>query len=176
MKVLFITGTFPRLTFIFRMIVAIAEQGHEVTVMARDPGDWKQFAEYLPLPSNLKVKNLIPDTRLFTPKRLSRFVVGFVTSIMRAPIASWQLLKLCRQQSSAFREALKLFIRHLPFLKVDTDIIQFEFYLTKSQYSLLDKIIYAPIIVSCRGADVHIWGTLSENPNKSVYGVYKVLL
>jgi colanic acid/amylovoran biosynthesis glycosyltransferase len=155
MKVLFISGTFPQLTFIFRTVCAIAEQGHEVTVMARDPGNWKQFVADFPLPSTLTVKYLIPDTRLFTPKRFSRLVVGLITSIAHAPIASWQLLKLCRQQSSTFKETLKLFFAHIPFLRVDTDIIQFEFYLTKSQYTLLDKIVNAPIIVSCRGADVH---------------------
>ena len=166
MKVLFVTGIFPRLTFIFRMIVAIAEQGHEVTVMARDPGDWKQFTEEFPLPSNLKVKYLIPDTRLFTPMRLSRFVVGFVTSIMRAPIASWRLLKLCQFQSSTAKEAFKLFIGHLPFLKLSADVVQYEFFLVKMQYPLIDKIIDAPTIVSCRGSDVHMIGILPEEQKR----------
>src|SRR5690606_31299714 len=53
-----------------------------------------------------------------------------------------------------------LFIRHLPFLKLRTDVIQFEFYLLASQYPLVDKLIDAPTIVSCRGADIHIFETL----------------
>lgn len=155
MRILFIAGTFPQLTFIFRTVVTIAKEGHEVVVMAREPGSWKAFESELPLPANLTVKYLIPDSRLLNPGRLLRLLRVSFSRILRSPVGAFKLARLCFQRAHNRRYAAVIFFRHLPFLGAQADIVQFEFSMMKTLYPLVETLVKAPTIVSCRGSDVH---------------------
>lgn len=162
MKVLFIAGTFPDLTFIYRTVVAIAQRGHDVHVMARDPGNWKAFKHDVPMPPNMRVHYLIPDSSVFSRRNFIRFVAGSVLHIARSPRAAIKLLRMCRAHATTRNQALRQFFRHLPFLNQTADVIQYEFYMLKAIYPLMTDIIPAPYVVSCRGADIHLLLTRTE--------------
>lgn len=170
MKILFIAGTFPELTFIFRTVVAIAQEGHEVMVMAREPGNWKAFESELPLPANLTVKYLIPDNSLLKPGRFLRFAGGALREIVRSPRGALRLWRLARERRKTIKQALTLFFRHLPFLGVQADIIQFEFSMMQALYPFMETLLKAPTVVSCRGSDVHTIGIRQERQQQRRLG------
>jgi colanic acid/amylovoran biosynthesis glycosyltransferase len=158
MKILFITGTFPQLTFIFRTVTAIAQRGHEVIVMARDKGNWQLFADELPLDPRITVKYMAPDIELRRPDRFKRFVYELGKTIMLSPRGTLRLLRMCFSHPATRDEPLRQFLRHLALANMsnnDIDVVQFEFYIMTSMYPLLDDLVGAPIVVSCRGSDVN---------------------
>lgn len=162
MKILFIAGTFPQLTFIFRTVVAVAEQGHEVLVMAREAGEWKQFAEELPLPSSLTVRYLTLKRGQVVLLSYFQFIGELVGKFIRMPTAVWKLARMCYQRPETRKHPIRNFLRHLPFLGVQADVIQFEFLMKQKIYPLVAELVSAPTIVSCRGADIHMLGVRSN--------------
>lgn len=156
MRILFIAGTFPQLTFIFRTVVAVAEQGHEVLVMAREAGEWKQFAADLPLPSNLTVRYLTLKRGQVILLSYFQFIGELLGKVIRMPTAVWKLARMCYQHPETRKHPIRNFLRHLPFLGVQADVIQFEFLMKQKIYPLVAELVSAPTIVSCRGADIHM--------------------
>lgn len=147
MNILLVTGRFPQRseTFIYRKAVALADHGHEVTVLCRQRGDWSLYPD--PLPSSLRIEVLPPD--------LSRgdvsSVVASLSSLARASLMPAATTRLYRESKNA-----RGFARHLPFIGRRADVVHFEFLGLSSMYPLAGEIVGAPTITSCRGQDVHL--------------------
>ena len=48
------------------------------------------------------------------------------------------------------------FIRHLPFINNYADVVHFEFLGLAAMYPLIPKLLGAPMVVSCRGTELHL--------------------
>jgi glycosyltransferase involved in cell wall biosynthesis len=81
---------------------------------------------------------------------------GWARQIARAPNATRELLQRARARASSRGDARRLFLRHLGFLGRDADVIHFEFLGLGALYPLAGPLVRAPVIVSCRGQDVHL--------------------
>ena len=157
MHILFVGGQFPQLTFIFRMVRALAERGNRLTVAARGRGDWEPFRLYLPMPSGFSVRYLLPEVDLSDLRRLSALMAGLPVEIARSPRKAIRLWKTCRERTRTRSGALRMFIRYLPFLSLPRpDIIQFAFLPTATLYPWLGELLDVPTVVSCRGSDLHM--------------------
>jgi colanic acid/amylovoran biosynthesis glycosyltransferase len=154
-KILLITGAFPALTFICRMVAVLALRGHSITIAARNQGDWGQSDDTL-RPDQVKVHYLPPDSDLSSLRRGITAGLLAVGQTARRPRAAHRLWRSCAANAGR-REAWRLYLRYLPFFSLPRpDIIQFEFLVTAAQYPLLPHLMNAPSVVSCRGADVHM--------------------
>lgn len=154
MRILWVVGKFPELTFILRTVSALAERGHQVTVATRQRGDWRKFQSELPLPKTLTVRYLLPDNGLSDPRRLLALLTGVVSAVVRNPRKVMKLWQQCRTQS--YEVPIRRFFRYLPFLSMKADLIQFDFPMLAAGYRALGEMLHAPTVVSCRGADVHM--------------------
>lgn len=163
MKILILVGRFPQLseTFIFRQVVALAGRGHHITVAMRDPGDWTPFRASLPLPANVQTVVLAPDTRLGHPSRLLRAIRRVLSAAVTHPRQTMQLLQQCLSEHGHRPNAIRHFLRYVGFVGLETDIIHFEFLSQPAMYRLLPCILRVPYVVSCRGADLHLYASRS---------------
>ncbi len=164
MRLLIVTSTFPLHTFIFRKVLTLAAHGHMVTVATRTLGNWQQFKKHLPLPSTIKVKPLLPDTRLNDPRRLFTLITTLPHLMTSGGARSRTLWSQCRTDSRTQNEPIRHFVRHLPFLSLRTDIVHFEFLGLSGTYPLVHNLLNVPRVVSCRGVDLHL---LEQQPPKA---------
>ncbi|MCC7450193.1 MAG: glycosyltransferase family 4 protein [Anaerolineae bacterium] len=156
MHVLFVVGKFPDLTFIFRTTTMQALRGHQITVAARQRGNWQLFNKYLPLPTGFRVTYLLPDTGLSNPYRFLAVMVGVGLMAGRSPVAAFRLFALCWHHTNKPKDACLIFMRHVPFIAIRADIIHYDFPMTAALYPLLPQLMNAPTVVSCRGSDLHL--------------------
>ncbi|CAN5366004.1 hypothetical protein BH11MYX1_BH11MYX1_20580 [soil metagenome] len=148
MKVLLVTGRFPQRseTFIYRKAVALANHGHEVTVLTRHRGEWELYPD--PLPATLRVEQLPPDLSRGSPTSAARAVVG----LARHAGAAARLRALWRLAGHDPR----MFARHLPFVAREADVVHFEFLGLAAMYPFVGELMQTRTITSCRGQDVHL--------------------
>jgi glycosyltransferase involved in cell wall biosynthesis len=154
MDLLFVTGRFPQRseTFIYRKAVALADRGHHVTVATRQMGDWSLYPT--PLPAAMKIEELPPSDAL-DPRRALFAAAGALKFGVKSPAATRRLYALCERNSSSRTETLRRFARHLPFLGRRLDLVHFEFLGLAALYPFAGEVMDVPVIVSCRGQDVH---------------------
>lgn len=162
MHILFIVGRFPELTFILRPAVTLAARGHHLTVAARSRGDWKPFKDALPLPPTLSVRYLLPEYGFSDPRRSAIVVRQLPRALLSSPRGAWRLLRLCRTHPRTRQAPWRHFWRHLPFMSMKADVIQFDFPMTAGTFPLVPEMLHAPMIVSCRGSDIHMLEQRSE--------------
>lgn len=155
MKVLIVTGGFPTRseTFIYRKVVALAQRGHDVVVATRKIGDWSIYPD--PLPSNVSVVELLPDHSLRVPSRAIGTLVGAARIGASNVAGARRLFELCRRDPRTAANASKHFLRHLPLLREQPDIVHFEFLSLGAMYPLARHVLGVPMVVSCRGNDLH---------------------
>ncbi len=156
MRILSVVGTFPEQTFLLRKAIALTERGHEVVVAARARGDWASFEDLLPLPPTLSVRYLPPDAGLSDPRRVLALAAALPACFAYSPAAARQLLALCRHHPETRADPGRHFIRHAPFLAIRADVVHLEFLVTRGTYPLLPAVMGRPVVVSCRGADLHM--------------------
>ncbi|HVO72022.1 MAG TPA: glycosyltransferase family 4 protein, partial [Aggregatilineaceae bacterium] len=108
------------------------------------------------LPPHTQVVYLIPDIGFSNPVVIAWAGLNLLYAASRSPLAMWRLVKVCRQQGTG-RETWRRVLRYAPFLRMRPDVIQFDFSMTASLYPLLGTLLHAPTVVSCRGADIHMW-------------------
>lgn len=166
LRIAVLIGSFPTLseTFIFRKVTVLAKRGHTVQVIARASGDWNLYQAYLPLPPTLTVRYVLPDSNLLsTPGRmlrLMRLLPGMLWRQRRQAAALW---RRCRTHPRTQKDALRHFIRHLPFLDLEADVLHMEFSTMSLMYPLLPELLPIPYSLSCRGADIHLYTQRSED-------------
>jgi colanic acid/amylovoran biosynthesis glycosyltransferase len=151
-----VTGTFPQLseTFIYRKAVSLAQRGHDVTMFSRARGDWRPFPGRLP--GNLQVEVLPPDGGWKDPTRALRTLVGTVRAGARSTPRAAELWRLCQIHPLTRHAPRRAFVRHAPFLDCRADVVHFEFLGTGSMYPLARFAAGCPVVVSCRGSDIHM--------------------
>ena len=166
MKLLLVVGRFPQLseTFIFRKAVILAQRGHDITILSHDDGDWAAFKEYLPLPPSLKVVVIPPATRLRSPARILRMLSALSGFVLESPTSVVRLFRLAFKTMPNPRLAFLMFIRHLPFLRLQPEIVHYEFLGLITMYPLAAMLSKAPETLSCRGADIH---TFEQRPSEA---------
>jgi glycosyltransferase involved in cell wall biosynthesis len=54
------------------------------------------------------------------------------------------------------------FLRHLPFVKIRSDVVHFEFLGLGAMYPLVPKLLATPMVVSCRGTELHVFEQHSD--------------
>ena len=159
MDLLLVTGRFPERseTFIYRKAVGLAARGHRVTVAARQVGDWALYTD--PLPPSLRVVKLTPDSMLRQPRRALLAMSSTLRTMARAPKATRGLVRSVRGTDHAVSQ----FLRHLGLLDLRTDVVHLENLSLAAMYPFAAASVGAPVVVSCRGSDVH---TLEQAPPK----------
>ena len=160
MRIILIAGIFPQLseTFILRKATALVERGHQVTVATRRRGNWKLFHDYLPLPIGLSIQDLFPEWGWSNPHRAIALIAGLSVHLFRSPIRALRLIKTCHQHPAMKATPWRQFIRHLPFVNKDADIVHFEFLGLGAMYPLVPMLLGIPMVVSCRGTELHLFG------------------
>ena len=155
MKILIITGTFPILseTFIVRKVTSLLHAGHQVLVLARHTGDRSLLEKRF---ENFRVEYLPADTGPFTFRSAVGSLVQIIFYILSNPVTAIRLLNKIRahRPTSSF---IKSAMRFLPFCnKGSFDIIHIEFLGLAPYYSFLKDFLGCKVLVSCRGADMHL--------------------
>lgn len=155
MELLLVTGCFPERseTFIYRKIVALADRGHNVTVATRRVGDWSLYPDRLP--ATLRLEKLPPDDNLRDPRRALAAIGAALRTATTSLASTRRLLALCAAREASATERARLFLQHLPFLDRRVDVVHFEFLHLAAMYPLASRVIDAPVVVSCRGNDIH---------------------
>ena len=158
MHIILVVGTFPQLseTFILRKAIALAEGGHQVTVATRNCGNWEPFRDYLPTPVGLSVQHLLPEWGWSKPRRAMDLIAGLATHSFRSPIRAFNLMSTCHKHPSVKGMPWRQFIRHLPFINSRADVVHFEFLGLGTMYPLVPKVLGVPMVVSCRGTELHL--------------------
>lgn len=152
-----VTGRFPQVSeqFVYRKAAALARRQHRVLVLARAPGDLEHFSA--PLPDTLKVELLPPDMSLSDPMRVLQAASRIFRALPRSCAFMLELYRRCAEDPRTARDAKRNFVRHLPLVNRRTDVIHFEFLGTAAMYQLASEITDAPVVVSCRGSDIHLF-------------------
>lgn len=158
MRIILVVGTFPQLSelFILRKAIALAERGHQVTVAARQHGNWASVYDYLPLPVGLSVLRLLPDWGWSTPRRVLDLIAGVTLHLFRAPVRAIELAQTCHRYPATKAAPWRHFIRHLPFINCQAEMVHFEFLGLGAMYPLVPQLLDIPMVVSCRGTEVHL--------------------
>ncbi len=155
MRVLLVTGRFPvrSETFIYRKAVALARRGHEVTVATRGAGEWDLYPD--PLPPGVRVVELPPDHSLRDPRRAWAALTETAAGTARSWSSARQLYERCRTDPRTRDDPRRHYVRHLPLLDLRPQLVHFEFLGLGTMYPLAAELLDVPMIVSCRGSDVH---------------------
>lgn len=155
MNILVVTGAFPTRseTFIYRKVLALAHRGHRVTVATRRTGDWSIFPDRLP--SGIRVVELLPDHSLRDPRRALSALSGTAATSVRNLAAARRLYDRCLRDPATLDAPTKQFLRHLPFVTLRPDLAHFVFLSLGAMYPLARDVLGVPVIVSCRGSDLH---------------------
>ena len=159
LHILLIVGTFPQLseTFILRKAIALAERGHRVTVATRKCGDWALFKDYLPLPVGLSIQSLLPEWGWSNPRRAMALIAGLAIHSFRSPIRAINLINTSHRDLATRNMPWRQFVRHLPFVKMRSDVVHFEYLGLGAMYPLVPKLLATPMVVSCRGTELHLF-------------------
>lgn len=149
-----LVNAFPSLseTFIFRKAIGLARRGHRIRVIASQQGVWEAFETYQPLPSTLTV---IYPFRKQRTGRLQRLFAGLRMGVQH-PVKLGRLARLAATAPSGVAQRVRLFANHLVFVGLETDLIHCEFLGIAASYPLLGALTGAPVVLSCRGADLHL--------------------
>lgn len=152
-----LTGRFPQISelFVYRKAVALARRDHRVRVLARAPGHHEHFPD--PLPPTLQVELLPPDMSLREPSRAFAMATRTARQAIRSPAAMVKLYRKCAADPRTRDDLRRNFVRHLPLVNRRADIIHFEFLGTGAMYQIASDISDAPVVVSCRGSDIHLF-------------------
>jgi len=155
MDLLLVTGRFPERseTFIYRKATALARRGHHVTVAVRQIGDWSLYPD--PLPEGMRVEQVPLDDSLRDPRRAMSAAASTLRRLAEAPAGARRLYELCQERAGSRTETIRLFLRHLPFVDRKADLVHFEFLSLAAMYPLAREVLGSPLVVSCRGNDVH---------------------
>lgn len=158
MRIILVAGTFPQLSeiFILRKAIALAERGHQVTVATRRRGNWEFFNDYLPLPVGLSIQRLLPEWGWSNPRRAMALIGGLTIHSLCSPIRALELIRTCHRHPAMKAIPWRQFIRHLPFINIHADVVHFEFLGLGTMYPLVPKVLGAPMVVSCRGTELHL--------------------
>jgi colanic acid/amylovoran biosynthesis glycosyltransferase len=153
-KLLLVTGRFPAWseTFIYRKAVGLAIRGHDVTLATRRIGDWHAYPAALP--PGLHVEALPPDDSLRDPRNLIPAALATTRQVLKRGPKAARLLRACNELGTRER-AVRLFLKHAPFLDREADVMHFEFLSLGAMYPAISAATDRPIVVSCRGNDVH---------------------
>lgn len=156
MRILVVTGGFPlpSQTFVYRKVVALAKRGHEVIVATRRIGDWSLYPDGLP--DGVRVVEMVPDVELRDPRRAFAMVRGAMTYGVAHVTEAKRLYEMCHNDPRTRGAPLRYYLRHLPFLGLRADIVHFEFVSLATMYPLVHDLLGVPIVVSCRGSDIHV--------------------
>ena len=152
MKLLLVTGRFPvrSETFIYRKCVALANHGHDVTMLTRRDGEWALYPDALP--PSLRVEVMPADSSLRAPRVLLGSLLSAARYAKRSPRGAKRLWADARKNSGT---RAREFLRYLPFVEREADIVHFEFLSLGAMYPELRRYVACPIVVSCRGQDLH---------------------
>lgn len=164
MRIILVAGRFPQLseTFILRKAIALAECGHRVTVVTRKGGDWALFKDYLPLPVGLSIQCLLPEWGWSNPRRAMTLMAGLAIDSFRSPNRAINLISTSHRELGTRNMPWRQFVRHLPFVKMRADVVHFEYLGLGAMYPLVPKLIAAPMVVSCRGTELHLFEQHSD--------------
>ncbi|MBI5928555.1 MAG: glycosyltransferase family 4 protein [Chloroflexi bacterium] len=159
MRLTLVVTMFPSVseTFIFRKAVGLAARGHEVHLITHILGDWKPFQSELPLPPTLSII-VLPQWKPYNVRAsfiTTRQIVLLFLRLGCYPVSAWKLWLLCYRKARP-KSALRQFVKYLPFLGLQPDIIHFEFLGVAANYPLMGEWLNVPIALSCRGADLHL--------------------
>ena len=162
MNIALVTGRFPQLseTFVYRQALGLAQRGHRVTVACREEGDWKLYPDQRP--PNLSVVTFPTETSLKSPRGALRAVTNAVSTSLSDSRPIKRLWQLCRASTSSRSSVMRQFVRHVPFASLEADLVHFEFLGGGVFYPLVASMLEIPIVVSCRGQDIH---TLELRPD-----------
>lgn len=158
MRIILVVGTFPQLSelFILRKAIALAEGGHQVTVATRRGGNWELFHDYLATPVSFRIQRLLPEWGWSSPGRAVELLRGLTVHSFRSPIRVLELIKACRLHPAMKATPWRQFVRHLPFIDSHSDVVHFEFLGLGVMYPLVPKLLGVPMVVSCRGTELHL--------------------
>jgi glycosyltransferase involved in cell wall biosynthesis len=156
MKILLVTGRFPQRseTFIYRKAVALSERGHDVTVLCREQGDWSLYPARLPL--SLSVETSPPDILERNPARALSALFGVFRLGTKDPSRALDLYRTCTRDERTKAHPARYVARHLPLVGREVDVVHFEFLGVGAMYPLARELVDAPLVVSCRGQDLHM--------------------
>lgn len=168
MRILLVTGGFPlpSQTFIYRKVIALAKRGHAVTVATRRIGDWTLYPD--PLPPNVEVIEMIPDVALRSGQRALSALRGSLRVGVEHADAAMQLYRRCQADPRTRDAPMRQFLRHLPFVGLRVDVAHFEFASLAAMYPLAHEVLGVPVVVSCRGSDVHVHDSRPEAEQRQI--------
>jgi colanic acid/amylovoran biosynthesis glycosyltransferase len=100
------------------------------------------------------VVELPPDHSFGDGKRLLSALRQIPTYVARAGDAR-AVYERCRTDDRTRARSTQHFLRHFPLRALHADIIHFEFLSLGAMYPLARDVLGIPVVVSCRGNDVH---------------------
>lgn len=155
MKIIIVIGKFPQLseTFIIRKAVALSQAGHDVLVMSRRRGDQSILNSYPDRKFNIEF--LLADTGPFSLEDIcwNIYRLAYYTFLFPIKIVRLIMLLVWEKPHGSF---IRNFLRFLPFCNKQYDIAHIEFLSMGPNYQLIKKITGNKLVVSCRGADMHL--------------------
>lgn len=156
---LWIVGVkWPPETFIERRIRGLIASGIEVTVCSASP-------------SVLSAQSNSPGLSLLYLPRLSR---NWRNLLALARLIAMKLATAPRKSISLYKDflgnpgwqAASHLLKTLPFINEKPDIIHFEWNFAAVDYLPLFDLLDCPIVISCRGSQIHVAPHNPENSNK----------
>ena len=157
MRVLILVDAFPRRSesFIVAKAVHLAERGHEVRVLAREPGEYDlDAATRARAGGRLTIEQLPPEDASF--RRLPQMGAMLITALRRDPRFVRRLLAILRTRHGLTRTLLVHLQRFIGFAGQPADVLHVEFAHIAARNLELLEAMDCPTLVSCRGSDLKL--------------------
>jgi glycosyltransferase involved in cell wall biosynthesis len=157
MRVLILVDAFPRRSesFITAKAVQLAERGHAVRVLAREPMEHElDAAMRARTGGRLTVARLPPDDASW--HRLPRLAMMLVTALRRDPRFVRRLVAVLRARHGLTRTMLVRLQRFIVFAGQPADVFHVEFAHIAARHIELLEAMDCPTLVSCRGSDLNL--------------------
>jgi glycosyltransferase involved in cell wall biosynthesis len=103
----------------------------------------------------------------------ARTVAGATAPLLGMSARSARLATRCARDPETRHAPVRHFLRHLPFLRLASDVVHFEFTGLATMYPLVPELLGAPSVVSCRGSELNL---LAERPPSEVETFRQALL
>ena len=173
MRILIVTGKFPLLSqgFIKNKVIALAERGNYVTVMASNPGDDEIDRRTLSsLSPYLKIRYILSEDGVVL--RVLRLPLLFLQALYHDLGYTLRLVGALRKRVGFGKNFVKKLYRLLPFAGVHTDILHFEWATKAAEYAELVKLIPSRTVMSCRGSDIRIMPLNNPRLVEDIYWLF----
>lgn len=157
MRVAIFTGCFPKEPFIIEKMMRLVERGLRIDLYCRESRDNREDGEAAARISSRVNVTFLPvlGWRSIWPKLPILFAM-LCSGLVRDPARTKRCLRYVKSRYGIGRGFIDPMLDLLRLLRIEADLLHFEWDYTAAQYLDFLRLARIPIIVSCRGSGINV--------------------